>query len=536
MKKITLLLLLLPLFAISQVTNEGEPLSWAHEGKIDLKSYQLPNFDLEERLKEDAIRDADRSKPYRFGKEFLVDIDIKTDGQWINLQDGRRIWLMNIKSPGAITMNFIFDEFYLPEGSKLYFYNDDKTDLLGAYTSSQNQESGVLGTWFVEGENVWIAYQEPANVSKSVRLHLSKAVHGYRSVTEFQNLQKGLNDSGPCNLDVDCSIGSDFDDKKEILKRSVALFIKVASVCSGTLINNTNNDGTPYFLTANHCMGGNPATWAFRFNWVSPNPSCATFTNSTNGSFNQTASGSFLRASNSKSDMALLEISAPLPDSWDLAWAGWDRSETVPEYTIGIHHPRGDIMKVCRNDDPMLKAQINFNGNPSTDVWFISEWELGVTEPGSSGSALFDQNGRIVGQLAGGLAACSGTSNNGEYDVYGSFDESWDFGSSASSRLKDWLDPTDSGVLTLNSYPNNLSVDSFETIDISIYPNPVDDVINIQTNFENLTYELFDLSGKLVLVSNENQINVENLSKGIYLLKANNADSSQFNTLKVIIE
>jgi hypothetical protein len=535
MKKFTLLLFFIPFIAISQVTNEGEPLS-LKDDNVRTDKILLPDFDLQQLRQEDAINDVKGNGPWRFGYEHQVDFGLDTHGKWTNLEDGSRYWLLNISSPDAITMNFIFDEFYIPEGGKLYFYNADHTDILGAYTHTQNREDMAFGSWLVNGDDIFVELFEPADKIGESKLHMNKAVHGYRSVADYNDQSKSLNDSGPCNLDVDCSIGSDFDDKKEELKKSVAMTVIGNGFCSGTLINNTNNDGTPYFLTANHCLVASVSIWAFRFNWISPNPSCATFTNSTNGSFNQTASGSILRASNSKSDMALLEITAPLPEAWDLAWAGWDRSETVPEYTIGIHHPSGDIMKVCRNDDPMFKTQLNFNGNPSTDVWFISDWELGVTEPGSSGSALFDQNGRIVGQLAGGAAACTGTSNNGQFDFYGSFDESWDFGGSASSRLKDWLDPTDSGVLTLNSYPNNLSVDSFETIDISIYPNPVDDVINIQTNFENLTYELFDLSGKLILVSNKNQINVENLSKGIYLLKANNADSSQFNTLKVIIE
>ena len=106
---------------------------------------------------------------------------------------------------------------------------------------------------------------------------------------------------------MDCSIGNDFDDKKDELKKSVGLMISGASsFCTGTLINNTNNDGTQYFLTANHCLGGNPGNWSFRFNWTSPNPQCATVNNSQNGTFDQTASGSSLLANNAKSDFGLI--------------------------------------------------------------------------------------------------------------------------------------------------------------------------------------------------------------------------------------
>ena len=64
---------------------------------------------------------------------------------------------------------------------------------------------------------------------------------------------------------------------------------------------------------------------------------------------------------------------------------------------------------------------------PELQVWYMDAWDEGVTEPGSSGSPLFDQNGRIIGQLYGGSAACQGTSANG-YDYYGRLGVSWGLG------------------------------------------------------------------------------------------------------------
>jgi hypothetical protein len=228
------------------------------------------------------------------------------------------------------------------------------------------------------------------------------------------------------------------------------------------LINNTNNDGTPYFITANHCRGGE-GSWAFRFNWRSPNPSCSTNVNSTNGSFNQTVSGSVLRANSAESDMELVEITDTsffTQNATNLVWAGWNRSKTqTPVVNFSIHHPSGDIQKVCREDDGAYRRNVDFE-IPNTKMWYIDQWELGVTEPGSSGSALYNETGHLIGMLSGGRAACNGTANNGLEDYYGRFDVAWDFGSSQSSRLKERLDPSNSGIEVLDQFP------ALETFDV----------------------------------------------------------------------
>ncbi len=534
MKKITLLLSLFLVLQISaQVTNEGEPISWKVTNLRNTTPKIMPTIDLASLQAEDLINDSRRDIPWRFGTELSVHLTMTNSGVWDVLPNGDRIWRLNVISEGANTLNFVFDDFYLPAGAKLYFYNNTRTDLLGAYTSSQNREDRQLGTWFVDGDNVWIEYFEPQNQIGNGSLIISKVVHGYRSVSETQmNEGRGLNDSGDCNHDVDCPVGADFDPLKDVLKRSVALFILGGSVCSGTLINNTDNNNAPYFLTANHCNNGNTGSWAFRFNWISPGPSCATTTNSTNGSFTQTASGSTILATNSKSDVMLVNIDANLPTAWNLVWAGWNRSTTdIPGFTVGIHHPAGDIMKVCRDDNAPTKVNINFNGNPSTSVWRVGNWELGVTEQGSSGSALFDPNGRIIGQLAGGSAACSGTSNNGGFDVYGRFDVSWSFGATPATRLSDWLDPQGTGATTIDI----LNTPDFQFLgSVSVYPNPASTVINIMNNNSSqLSYELYNISGQLMEAKTipdvNNFISVDSFSDGVYFLRL--IDKASNNTL-----
>ena len=458
LKLLFVLVFVTTFFYAQQIPDNLKPPSWSQDNLSELEPYKLPSFDLKKLQDEDKINDLDKSIPWRFGHDIYVDHNFNEVGDWTTLENGDRIWRMAYSSKNAYSINFLFDAFKIPVGAKLYVYNAEKTDLLRPFTHHNNNPEEVLGTWLVEGDHAYIEYYQPANVVGEAKITVGSVVHGYRTTASYE---KSLGDSGDCNQDVDCDItpASDpyqLDTRKEEVKSASGMLVTGGSgFCSGTLVNNTNNDGTPYFMTANHC-GGGEGSWAFRFNWRSPNPSCSTTAGSPNGSYNQTVSGSTLRASSSESDMELVEITDAsfFVNNSNLVWAGWNRSTTqVPNVNFGIHHPSGDIQKVCREDDGAYRASVNFNGNSSTKMWYIDQWELGVTEPGSSGSGLYNETGHLIGMLSGGGAACSGTVNNGAPDYYGRFGVAWNFGISTSSRLKEWLDPSDSGIEILDQYP-----------------------------------------------------------------------------------
>lgn len=446
--KITLLISILFIYAgFAQVTNQGKPFSWKLRNQQTIAPIAMPSFNLKDLQREDAINDTGKDKPWRYGYEFMVDYSLANSGSWQTLPNGGRIWRIRFISAGAKTMNFLFSDFYMPQGATLYLYNNDHTDLLGAYDARQNNTERVLGTWLVKGEDIWIEYYEPAEKAGQGKLEIFKVVHGYR--TQDDGYEKDpdddLNSSGACNYDVDCFM-ADINGFKDINKKAVALIIVGNnSFCSGSLVNNTANDGMPYFLTANHCYS-NPAQWSFRFNWISPNPVCASTENSTTNAPNyyQTMSGATLKARRTESDFCLVEITTDIPANWDLTFGGWDRATTAPTSSFGIHHPSGDIMKACRDFDSPTQEDYK---------WRVENWDLGVTEGGSSGSPLYDSNGRLRGQLHGGSSGCAGTVDNNGYDEYGRFDVSWDAGASPSARLKEWLDPANTGAMTLDYYP-----------------------------------------------------------------------------------
>ncbi|HKK39464.1 MAG TPA: T9SS type A sorting domain-containing protein, partial [Cryomorphaceae bacterium] len=173
------------------------------------------------------------------------------------------------------------------------------------------------------------------------------------------------------------------------------------------------------------------------------------------GPTNQSISGGTLLSSNDESDFALLELNNTPPTSYNVCYSGWDAtdSENSVSSSYGIHHPSGDVKKICFDDDAPYHDVLNSFVN---QVWYIDEWELGVTEGGSSGSPLFNQNGLIIGQLAGGQAACNGDVNNGSFDYYGRMGVSWNYGSTPTTSLRFALDQANTGILIV---PNSCNSD-----------------------------------------------------------------------------
>lgn len=454
----------------AQTTNLGNPMGWS--GKLqqkDIPVETMPGYDQAAIDAEDAINDQTKDQPWRFGYKYQVNYTLENSGNWTTLPSGTRVWQLALECPDAMTINLLLDDYSLPTGAYLYLYDEDMTNRVGAYTSRNNRADGELGTELVHGDKIIVEYVEPASVQGQGSFTITDVVHGYRSLDPIQkDLSKALNSSGDCNVDVNCPLGNGWEEQI----RSVAMIVVGGSgICTGALINNTCDDGTPYFLTANHCLGGGTGSWAFRFNWESPagSESCATTAGSVDPGppYDQTANGATTLVSGTQADHALLQIdNMTLTDAqnWNCFYAGWDNSDaqTVTQAT-GIHHPSGDVKKICREDQAPYHTTA---GGPTAQVWMIDDWDQGVTEPGSSGSPLFDQNGRIIGQLYGGAAACSGTNDNNQLDYYGRLGVSWPLG------IGNYLAPGTCGSSTTNDGwdPNAPSLPDDASISAIIAP------------------------------------------------------------------
>lgn len=405
----------------------------------------MPAVDVETLMAEDAARAASGEKgPYRFGFNHATDLGLDNSGAWSELPNGDRVWRLGIACPGAYSINFEFHDYLVPEGARVFVHNE-AGQVLGAFTAASNGGHPTMGVDLLPGDRITVEYVEPAYVQGQGRLRIGQVTHGYRDV--FQ-MAKGLGDSGSCNNNVICPEGDPWRDQI----RSVAMMVVGGSgFCTGQLINNCAEDGTPYFLTANHCLGGSTNNWVFRFNWESP--SC---NQNQNGPTNQSVTGATLKANSAGSDVALLQLNSTPPAGYNVYYSGWDRSGTASTSNVGIHHPSGDIKKITF--DNHAATQANWGG---AQCWRIANWEDGTTEPGSSGSGLWNQNGHLIGQLYGGQASC----NNNVNDYYGRFDVSWNVLAphlGSCGPVLNGYDPSspglaiDAALLSISNVPDNI--------------------------------------------------------------------------------
>jgi len=334
---------------------------------------------------------------------------------------GDRKCCTHISAKGAKSLNFGFTEYNPGEKTKItiaWTRERPMPEVVIIDTISEASSTGQYWTQIFPVDEVEICSTSPIN--EDVGIVLGSVNVGYKEI--------GGGNSGGCNIDVVCPERAGWE-----LEIASAGGISYGGglFCSGSMVNNMEQDGTPYFLTAYHCgvRADNAASlvvyWNFETSECDGTP---------DGVLSDFTSGAVLRAENSQSDVTLVElISVPDP-AYGVNYAGWDN--TPDEYTLPgvcIHHPAGDEKRISFEEDPMSTTNYgNNNASPSGTHVRVEDWDLGTTEPGSSGSPLYNGNHRIIGQLHGGSAACG----NDLPDWYGRFSLSW-----TGADLAEWLDP-----------------------------------------------------------------------------------------------
>lgn len=467
----------------AQESRGGFPLSIINELKVDIPTVGLPTINNEAEIQiADTLgsNKCNTCKSNYYGKGIDEAIDIKNDGHLSIVSigsDSIKLWLIQVESTTSYGMQFYFDKFKLPPGATLFFYNADTSTILGAYTSINNPADSTkpipFGTRYIQGNKIIIEYSEPYNAMFEGDIHITKIIHIFKNIFDKDGPFGG---AGSCEINVSCPLGNGWE--SEI--NSVGLILKYdasngySGWCSGVVLNNTNQDGTPYFLTANHCIDDNGtndvgfdySSWTILFNHQTSN--CSSDGSDVSASTVESSFAPSLLYSDGQgsptSDYLLLQLNTPPHDlaTWGVCYAGWDRIEANGSnsfYTVGIHHPSGDVKKISKDDDYPCSSDYGQSCGTGNSHWRV-QWDeqaiqsdptnnrWGVTEAGSSGSPLFSVTHKVIGQLHGGSSLCNNTSG---YDYYGKFSEDWT-NSGSGNGFAFYLDPANSGATSVETY------------------------------------------------------------------------------------
>ena len=337
----------------------------------------------------------------------LVDL---ARGQEEPLSESQWLWRLRIESPQAYQVRALISGCQLPAGCSLYIYGDG--ELADVYTGGGPFETGEFTAWAVSGsaltlETVWDLNQADG-LPAELPFQIAGVYHAYKNLDVLAVFP---GKEGTCHKDPACY-------SQWTKARNASAMISFSSggswyLCSGTMLNNTAFNKIPYFMTANHCIntaGEAQSLQAYFYYYTS-------YCNAGRAAQGAAKNGATYLIGNASADCSLLRLNNNTFSG--VYFAGWDtRSIKTGTALTSLHHPDGAYRRISF-------GSLN---RSATNLWYV-RWNLGVTEPGSSGGGLFKTlNGRFVGQLYGGSSSCS---NPTGLDYYGRFNRAYSLGASS---------------------------------------------------------------------------------------------------------
>ena len=240
---------------------------------------------------------------------------------------------------------------------------------------------------------------------------------------------------GNCHIDATCEASYSYEARAvarmEYLRDGESFFWYF---CTGTLMADAAASGTPYFITANHCVGSQTEASTVTTYWFYRTQNCND--SSVGPDVVALPGGADLLRVSADSDLTFLRLSGRPPTG--AVHAGSLVGQPALGVTVGaLHHPGGTPLKFSEGRvnsygscvGNSCKADDDSDGN-----YLVLRWTRGVTAQGSSGSPIFAKVGSrryVVGHLFAGSSSCSDPSAN---DYFGRMDRAYQF-------LRDLLGP-----------------------------------------------------------------------------------------------
>jgi hypothetical protein len=344
-------------------------------------------------------------------------------GQLFLNNDGTKVRVITVTSPAASAVRVRFSNFALPVGDELHVYGlSPDSHVSGPYTGNGPFNNGTFWAGTIEGDTLVIEHYIKG---REKSFEISEVAHIYNSV---ESEVVSPNSVASCEVDASCFEVSENNSVGRIT--FVRPGTSTLHLCTGTLLDNTNHDSIPYFLTAAHCISSEAEANTAEIYWFYQTDSCNS--NKLRSDIFHSDGGATLLATLFRSDSALLRIQGVIPNG--LFFSRWDNSPvSLSTRVFGLHHPGNGrpgtftsaLESYLRRSEGRI-SDLNTLGclTGSQSTYLNVNWTSGLTEDGSSGSGLwYTQNGLnyLIGNLScgGGEANCD--FNNSRYGKFSDF-------------------------------------------------------------------------------------------------------------------
>ena len=486
------------------------------------------------------------------GKKIEIENSITKNSSLLLTEGNYYICQIRFSTDKGFGMIVYFDKLVLPSGSSIIAYGDNRKQKVGPFYENNNINTNTFALPLIKSNTILVEAKIP--ISKYTDFDMTISEIGCIPLSS-----KGTHDFGDtesCYVNVNCADAEDWQDQKRAVVKYTYPSGNDIGICTGSLINNTALDKRNFFLSAQHCAqeasNEELGQAIFYFNYESPdceNPADDDDLDDETviGCVRIAASGPIGPLPPNGSDFHLFEIN-PIPGSYNVYYAGWNRHDVDALSGPGsiIQHPLADIKKISFVSG--FQQSIITLSDLEAVITYSPSGSGGAVEGNSSGSGIFDVNKLIVGTVSYGSTGCyDGSFSSGDG---GKFFYHWDKnGTEANRQLAPWLDPLNTGVMTLegkNSGGVGIAQLEHSQSEIIIYPNPANDNIYLECltseKINKVKVLLNNINGTLVfeddIYLNEknvlNKIDISNLKPGMYFITISNLDNQFYKSSKFI--
>ena len=419
-----------------------------------------------------------------------------------------------------------FDDFHLPGGAQLWFETPAgryaQTWVEGPVTSFENNDHRRWTNNEVPGDALVMRYEVQLGNTEPAALGMC-GVGYFARHQRFPEPWLSANERGgsdACQVDVNCPEGDSWECEKDAVVKLRITQNGGIFLCSGSMVNNTAQDCRQLMLSSFHCANdAEEDDWPyfkvqFNYEYYDCGGTSSINSHTRTGVIHLTDSDDMPNGQIDGSDFLLVEVEDPILDSWEPYFAGWDATGFNGHNGVGIHHPSGDRKKISTFSNPLINSNVYALGAHWRVTWVSTETSHGVTEGGSSGSPIFEENHRIIGTLSGGASFCDSPNSP---DYYGKLSYHWDGANPVpvSMRLKAFLDPIESGEEVMDGSYRSTDEDGNVTCDVfgaceataveerflsglSVMPNPTAGQVSVvcPEGFQMARVQWFDALGR----------------------------------------